>query len=111
MRNAFNGNPSLKQVLGFGGGGLEALSRHAVAALLNAAHPDIDPNPDIDTTAEVIALWQAAFDSGDPALIESTKNIFATSNEAGCAVDAHGNIIVTPPTPTPTPTATATLIP
>ena len=93
-RNAFTGNPTLLQVLGFGGGGLNALSRHAVAALLNAAHPDVDPPLAIDTTAEVIALWQTAFDSGNAALIESTKNIFAAANEAGCIVDAHGNVIV-----------------
>jgi hypothetical protein len=91
-------------VLGFGGGGLNALSRHAVAALLNAAHPDIDTDPAVDTEAEVIALWQAAFDSGNATTIENTKNIFATSNEAGCSVDAHGNIIIIAPTATPTPT-------
>jgi hypothetical protein len=91
-------------VLGFGGGGLQALSRHAVAALLNAAHPDIDTPPAVDTEAEVIALWQAAFDSGDANLIESTKNLFASANEAGCSVDAHGNIIIVAPTATPTPT-------
>jgi len=110
-RNAFNGNPSLLQVLMFGGGGIPALSRHAVAALLNAAHPAVDPPPSIDTPEEVIALWQAAFDSGDPAIIESTKNIFARANENDCPVDGDGNRTPTPavsPTVPSTPVASAT---
>lgn len=72
---------------------MNALSRHAVAALLNASHPNIDPAPNVDTASEVIALWQAAFDSGNASTIESTKNIFAASNEAGCTVDAKGRVI------------------
>ena len=67
-----------------GGGGLNALARHAVAALLNAADPDVDPDPLFDTTAEVIAAFQDAFDSGD---FQPTKNLFAASNEAGCPID------------------------
>ena len=61
-RDAFSGSPTLLNVLGFGGGGLNALSRHAVAALLNASHPYVNPDNKVDTTAEVIALWQSAFD-------------------------------------------------
>jgi hypothetical protein len=74
------GNPTLVAALAAGGGGLRALMRHTVAALLNAAHPNVDPAAPFDTTAEVIAAFQAAFDSGD---YETTKNLFAASNEAG----------------------------
>jgi len=85
--DAFMGDPSLLRVVRFGGGGLRALSRHAVAALLNAAHPDVHPDPAFDTTAKVIGAWQAAFDSGDSTVITDTKNDFAASNEAGCPID------------------------
>jgi hypothetical protein len=86
-RDAFSGDPMLIQVLWFGGGGLDALGRQAVAALLNAAHPYTFPPPAIDTPAEVIAAFQAAFDSGD---YETTKNMFKDANEAGCPMDACG---------------------
>jgi hypothetical protein len=54
---------------------------------LNAAHPYTSPPPAIDTPAEVIAAFQAAFDSGD---YETTKNMFKDANEAGCPMDACG---------------------
>jgi hypothetical protein len=38
------------------GGGVERLARHGTAALLNAAHPDVD---DSLSVAQVIALVQA----------------------------------------------------
>lgn len=56
-------NPTLLQALSAQGGGLEKLVRHSVAALLNAAHPTVDPEPDFDTAAEVIAAFQQAFDN------------------------------------------------
>jgi alcohol dehydrogenase class IV len=77
----------LLQVLWFGAGGLDALGRHAVAALLNAAHPYTSPPPAIDTPAEVILAFQKAFDSGN---YEATKNMFAAANSAGCPMDACG---------------------
>jgi len=78
------GNPTLLDALGANSGGLNALMRHATAALLNASNPIVDPDPAIDTTAEVIAAFQAAFDSGS---YEATKNMFEASNEAGCPLD------------------------
>ena len=64
-----------------GGGGLDALGRHTVAALLNAgagapAYPL--------TTAQVIAAFDAAFASGN---YETQKNIFARYNELGCPLN------------------------
>ena len=60
------------------GGGVNALARHAVAALLNASNPDVDSD---FTTAEVIALVQDAVVSGD---FETAKNLLAAANEQGC---------------------------
>jgi hypothetical protein len=63
-----------------GGGGVNALARHSVAALLNAASPDVDYDL---TVAEVIAAVQAAFASGN---FEATKDVFVAMNEAGCTL-------------------------
>ena len=69
---------TLLEALQSGGGGINALARHAVAALLNAASGDVDSDY---TVAEVIALVQDAIESGD---YETAKNLLAAANEAGC---------------------------
>jgi hypothetical protein len=79
-RAAF-GNKKLKDVLGFGDGGLKALGRQAVAALLNATSPGVDYQY---TSTQVISMFQQAFDSGNATLIESTKNLFDQANNRGC---------------------------
>jgi len=76
------GDLSLLRVLRLGGGGEFALGRHAVAALLNAAHPDLDYG--IATPAEVIAAVQAAYQSGDADVIEDLKDELDELNNAGC---------------------------
>ena len=75
------GEPLLVEALRLKRGGLNALMRHATAALLNAASPDVAADPAFDTPAEVIAAFQAAFDSGD---FETTKALLEDSNELGC---------------------------
>jgi hypothetical protein len=60
------------------GGGENALARHAVAALLNAASAEVDSS---FTTADVIQMVQDAYESGD---FETTKNKFEADNESGC---------------------------
>jgi hypothetical protein len=72
------GDPTLLQALNAGGGGINALERHAVAALLNASSPDVDYPL---TVSEVIANVQAAIANGT---IEQTKNEFESFNELGC---------------------------
>ena len=57
---------------------MNALARHAVAALLNASNPDVASD---FTTAQVIALVQDAVASGD---FETAKNLLAAANEQGC---------------------------
>ncbi|HEX2382010.1 MAG TPA: hypothetical protein VHI95_05210, partial [Acidimicrobiales bacterium] len=69
---------TLLEALQSGGGGINALARHAVAALLNASSPDVDSD---FTTAQVIALVQDAVASGN---LKAAKNLVAASNEAGC---------------------------
>jgi hypothetical protein len=62
------------EALSLGGGGLNALLRQAVAALLNASSPDVDYPL---SAAEVISLTNAAIASGD---YEATKDLFDESN-------------------------------
>jgi hypothetical protein len=78
--NAFPGM-TLLEVLSNGGGGLDALGRHAVAALLSAASSGVDYDLSV---AQVIAGFNAAFASGD---YETQKNIFAGFNEQGCPLN------------------------
>ena len=82
-RDAFSGDPALGAVLGLGVGGLKALGRHTVAALINASSPDVSYEY---STSEVISMYQAAFDSGGSA-VESTKDLFEDANEAGCPLN------------------------
>ncbi len=51
-----------------------------MAALLNASHPDVSYDL---TAAEVIAIVQAAHDSGD---FDSAKNMFQGFNEQFCPI-------------------------
>jgi hypothetical protein len=57
------------------------LLRHAVAALLNSAHPDVDFSL---STAEVITTVNAALASGSRSTILATAEDLADANEAGC---------------------------
>ncbi len=71
--NAFPGK-TLLQVLGTGGGGLNALGRHTVAALLSGASGFSLPSGD------VIDL----FNNYHATNTEELKNYFASWNELGC---------------------------
>lgn len=63
------------------GGGEGALARMAVAALLNAAHPDVNY---AYTTAEILAGVQAAYASGN---FEPFKDALDNANNAGCPLN------------------------
>ena len=83
-RDVFSNDPSLLDVLNKGGGGVNALSRQAVAALLNASHP-LGGYP--MTADAVIQAYEAAIDSGDPLVIESQKNVFDAFNNGRCRLN------------------------
>lgn len=72
---------TLLEALGQGGGGVNALLRQAVAALLNAAHVEV--NYPI-ALADVILLTQAALQPGGD--VEGTKDTFQAANELGCGL-------------------------
>lgn len=80
FENAFPGK-TLLQVLWQGGGGLNALGRHTVAALLNAASPDVD----YDLTVEdVIDAFNGVYPDGD---YEGLKDELEDFNEQGCPLN------------------------
>jgi uncharacterized repeat protein (TIGR01451 family) len=74
-------NPTLLQALGANGGGVNALARHATAALLNAANPDVDY---LYSEAEIIDMVQDAVDSGD---FQTAQNLLSAQNELGCPLN------------------------
>lgn len=82
------GSYTLRQALDWGGGSsLEAkkqlLLHHAVAALLNASHPDISYPL---TAAEIIASVNAALASNDEDAILALKDSLDKKNNAGCPI-------------------------
>jgi hypothetical protein len=83
-------DPTLLQALGANGGGINALARDAVAALLNACDEDINYPLSV---AGVIAAVQAAIDGG-AATIESEHLLLDLYNNYGCPQDAHCNPII-----------------
>lgn len=74
-------DPTLLQAVWATGGGVSALARHAVAALLNASSPDVDYPY---SAAEVIAMVQSAIDAAD---YGAAKDQLASANELGCPLN------------------------
>jgi hypothetical protein len=72
-------------------GAARNLLRHAVAALLNAADPDVNYAM---SEAAIIADVNAALATLDKGTIEMLKNDLDYYNNAGCSIDAHGNPII-----------------
>lgn len=75
---------SLLEALDLGGGDVNALARHAVAAWLNASHPDVSYGM---SPSGVVDAFNAAV-GGSSADIETTKNDFESLNEEGCPLGA-----------------------
>jgi len=72
---------SLLGALEQGGGGEKALGRHAVAALLNAANPEVGY---YYTESDIIGMVQDAYQTGD---FEWAKDQLEYQNELGCPLD------------------------
>jgi hypothetical protein len=83
LGSVFTGLPAgyasltLQQALNLGGGGLNALLRQAVSALLNASSSEVDYPL---SATEVISLTNAAIASG---MYEATKDVFDQYNNLG----------------------------
>ncbi|MBN1244237.1 hypothetical protein JXA31_01425 [Candidatus Bathyarchaeota archaeon] len=89
-------NPTLIEAIAAQGGVNEekgvydALARHAVAALLNAAHPEVTYPM---TEQEIIDAVAEAISNADMTDAEPLKNTLDMYNNAGGGIDAHGNPI------------------
>jgi len=81
--DAFPGK-TLGQVVALGGGNLNALGRHAVAALLNAASAGVSYDL---TVAQVIAGFNNAFATGNRSRFNDQKDVFEFLNEQGCPLN------------------------
>ncbi|MBI5041354.1 MAG: DUF4215 domain-containing protein [Gammaproteobacteria bacterium] len=82
FENAFPGK-TLLQVMQNGGGGLNALGRHTVAALLNSASASVDYG---QTTDGVIVAFNAAY-PGTTTNYNYVKGVFESDNERGCPLN------------------------
>jgi hypothetical protein len=82
------GSLTLVQALGQKGGGINALLRHSVAAVLNAAHTEVDYAL---TTQQIIDAVNEAIDDSAKA-IEQLKNQLDTYNNDGANLNQHGNV-------------------
>jgi hypothetical protein len=80
--DAFSGM-TLLEVLSQGGGGLKALGRHTVAALLNSANPEVDYDL---SAAGVISAFNDVY-PGSKEEYNALKNEFAGFNEQGCPLN------------------------
>jgi hypothetical protein len=77
------GNLTLVQALGANGGGLNALLRATVAALLNASNPNVHY---AYTTSQILSMFRSAYDSKN---YEPTKNLLdgANNGKGGCPLN------------------------
>ena len=76
-------DPTLLQALKAKGGGINALARHTVAALLNAASPDVSYDLSVD---DVIDDFQDVY-PGTKQEYNSLKGYFGSFNEQGCPLN------------------------
>ena len=74
---------TLLEVLKQGGGGLIALGRHTVAALLNAASPNVSYDMSV---SEVIDAFNDVYPSST-ADYNDIKDMFEDFNELGCPLN------------------------
>ena len=88
-----NSDPTLLEVLGAKGGINEAenvydaLARHAVAAILNAAHPDVGYPM---SSADIISQVNSVINNGINTDAEPLKDTLEGYNQLGGGIDAHG---------------------
>ena len=82
FEDAFPGM-TLGEVVSLGGGGLEALGRHTVAAMLNGASDGVNYE---FSDEDVIQMFNDLF-PGSEEDYEALKNTFEYNNELGCPLD------------------------
>ena len=85
-------DPTLLQALDANGGGVNAMIRHGVAAMLNACSDCVQyqySSPD-----QVISMIEDTLnEEGDYYTVDELHSMFAEYNEAGCPVNQHGDCV------------------
>ena len=82
-------DPTLLEALSAQGGSQNALARHSVAALLNAASGIVSFD---FSTAAVIAIVQDAFSGTPTRTFEEAKNLLAAANESLCLIGGQNPV-------------------
>ncbi|MBN1974262.1 MAG: hypothetical protein JW787_11520 [Sedimentisphaerales bacterium] len=85
-QSSYNNDPTLLQALGANGSGINLLARAAVAALLNAANPDVAYAMSVE---DIIAAVQEAVDEGEDA-VQNLGELLDDYNNAGCPLNQKG---------------------
>jgi hypothetical protein len=78
------GDKTLLAGLQQGGGDLDALTRHAIAAVLSAAHPDVDYPLTVD---EIVDMVNDAYTGLTD--VEDLKNVLDTFNNLDCSISQN----------------------
>jgi len=84
-------DPTLLQALGANGGGVNAMIRHGVAAMLNAGSECV--NYPKDNPLEIIMMIEDALNGVGAYTVSELHYTFAFWNEAGCPVNQHGECV------------------
>lgn len=85
-------NPVLLQALGANGGGVNAMIRQGVAAMLNACSDCV--NYEISSPDQVISMIEDTLNGAPGAYtVNELHHMFAQWNEAGCSVNQHGDCV------------------
>ncbi|MFX0203204.1 MAG: DUF11 domain-containing protein [Candidatus Hodarchaeota archaeon] len=85
-------DPTLLQALGANGGGVNAMIRHGVAAMLNACSDCV--NYPISDPLEIIIMIEDTLNEAPGAYtVDELHDMFAYYNEAGCPVNQHGDCV------------------
>jgi uncharacterized repeat protein (TIGR01451 family) len=84
-------DPTLLQALGANGGGVNAMIRHGIAAMLNACSDCVQY--EYGSEDEVITLIEGALNGDGPYTVDELHSMFAEYNERGCPVNQHGECV------------------
>ena len=84
-------NPTLLQALNANGGGVNAMIRHGVAAMLNACSDCVQYA--IGSPDQVISMIEDTLNGVGPYTVGELHSMFAEANEAGCPVNQHGECV------------------
>ena len=87
--SSYNDDPTLFEALGANGGGINALARHATAALLNMSSPCAGQYYPYESIAALKADVAAAVAAGEGA-IQDLHVKLASYNELGCPINQKG---------------------